>query len=514
MEPNRKPATQPPSVHLATLTRVSAPGRARSVSAHALGGARHAPAVPALTAVLRAEEESLDLRCDCALALGQIGEAEAVNALAAVIHDRLADGGDLLVHSAQALGETGAAPTDLMARAVAALRDPGQDLDLRCNCALVLEYVGGPQQMGPLAEILLDPGEAAALRECCALAMTVGGTDAIEPLRTILADPGQEERLRRYCADSLMWIGGPKAQQALLERVTDSSDTDAVRGHCALCLEDLAGEEAVQPMTGVILDLKEPATVRRASLRTLAHTGRATVELLTLVLDDRTQPDVLRMGCPAPLAEAGASVAMEPLGAILTDADEPTPLRWMCASALSSLPGGAVVGPFVAALNDRTLCDLCDPDLSAMAAYFCPRGLIARTLERIGGDESMAALSAVLLDADDAEHVRVDCVGGLVRLTDAFDILARVLKHDSPTLELDQEIVRHIVASPALDWTRAASDDELLRRIVQVLNLDQAPVEAAAQAISAVARRCADSDRAPHFHELQRLTRSALDGAR
>jgi HEAT repeat protein len=241
-------------------------------------------------------------RRDAAKALGEIGDAIAMEPLIAALKDPKRDVRDAAV---EAIGKIGGDP-----RAVAAFVEPlrngnsiareeaasafgkirhksgvellvpalkDEDCFVRQSAAASLGKISDPAAVEGLAQTLKD--EDKEVRQAAAIALgEIGGTAAVEPLVQSLKDESVMVRYRTV--ESLGKIGGPGAVDALIEALKDGGWISPpagkgkppnkkvwVRQKAIEVLADMGDSKAVAPITEALNDKQE--VIRQAAQKAL-----------------------------------------------------------------------------------------------------------------------------------------------------------------------------------------------------------------------------------------------------
>ena len=137
------------------------------------------------------------VRRDAAVALGQIGDAEAVEPLVAGLRD---DNPSVRLAAAEALGRIGDAGA--LVPLIAALKSPA--VDIRKAAAESLGQIGDAGSLGPLTAALRDASWS--VRRAAAEALgKIGDAGAVEALKVAFED--LDSNVRRAAADALAALG-------------------------------------------------------------------------------------------------------------------------------------------------------------------------------------------------------------------------------------------------------------------------------------------------------------------
>jgi HEAT repeat protein len=320
----------------------------RTDAAKALGEIGDAQAVASLVAVL--EDKNLTLRTAAIKALGQIGGSQAVKLLIIALGD---SSRDVCSAAGEALVTIGAPAVEML---IAALKDgdmrwavirvleamdwqPGQDESGAAYWAAKEEWsrcgeIGAPAIEPLIAALDGYRGGPRGVTE----ALGKIGAPAVEPVAAALKDGDPD--LRRAAAKALGEIGAP-AFEPLAVALKDSDSR--VRQAAAKALGKM-GTPAVEPLTAALGD--KGKGVRSAAARALGKIGTPAFESLTAALKD-SDSDV-RQAATRALGEIGVP-AFEPLTAALNDSN--SDVRQAAAKALGKI-GTPAVEPLTAALKD------------------------------------------------------------------------------------------------------------------------------------------------------------------
>jgi HEAT repeat protein len=137
------------------------------------------------------------VRRDAAAALGQIGDADAVEPLIAGLQD---DNPSVRRAAAEALGQIG--DVSALGPLIAALKSPA--VDVRKTAAEALGQIGDAGSLGPLLAALKDASWS--VRRAAAESLgQIGDADAVEPLKVAFED--QDSNVRRAAGAALAALG-------------------------------------------------------------------------------------------------------------------------------------------------------------------------------------------------------------------------------------------------------------------------------------------------------------------
>jgi HEAT repeat protein len=276
-------------------------------------------AVDALIAAF--EEESVQVRCGAAEALGEIGDARAIPALCMVLNDESKVVRDTIADALVRFGAAAYAPLLKVLQ--------GKNGNGRAAAAVALGKLGNPDAVDALLEALQDQNVQTRATVAKALG-ALGDRKAVEALVIALKDKKKEAR--EAAAAALVQIGAPApsslvsllrdeeestrrtAANILRETKFETKDDDArawylcSQGEWDKCLE--LGAQAVEPLLLALQDSE--AAIRKEAARTLGRIGDArSVEPLVAALKD-TSVDVRQEACLA-LGEIGATAAVDAL---------------------------------------------------------------------------------------------------------------------------------------------------------------------------------------------------------
>jgi HEAT repeat protein len=335
--------------------------KVRKAAAEALGEIGDAQAVEPLIAALQDEDRSMRWRA--AEALGEIGGAQAVEPLIAALQD---EDRSMRWRAAEALDdvsqrldefepiwessepETKAAywvakkewnkcvkiGTPAVKPLIAALKD--KDENVRKQAAYALGKIGDAQAVEPLSAALED-NDARVRRGAAEALRKIGDAQAVEPLIAALKD--NDARVRKNAAEALGELGGAQAVEPLIAALKDKDAN--VRWQVAYALGEIGGAQAVEPLIAALKD--KVGSVRWRAAEALGE------ESLIAALEDNDAR--VRRGAAEALGNLGGAQAVEPLIAALKDKDEN--VRWRAAEALGNLGGAQAVEPLIAALKDK-----------------------------------------------------------------------------------------------------------------------------------------------------------------
>lgn len=365
-----------------------------------------------------------DVRWDAAALLGQLGGAEAAEALIKALKSSHED---VAWAAAAALERIGGE------QAAAALMRAVKDREglVRERAIEALGEVGAPDAINLLIEALGEDEDG--VRECAVEALgKIRDERAIGPLVEALAD----QRLSWLAKIALTTIGGEKTIRSLTEALT-SEDRD-MRWSAATLIADIGGESAVKALMGALK--LEHRDVRRAAIRALGdlHEGTAVESLVQALYDEDWEVVAHAAGA---LAQIGTPAAVEAL--LETMKLEDTPPRKSAIDALATVNDARVLDALLGALPD--------PDWSVRASA-------VRALGRIGGEGVVAPLIHALEDAE--EFVRQLAAEALLATGDERAVAALMI-----ALKDSASSVR-AAAARALGKFKATQAVELLTKLL------------------------------------------------
>jgi HEAT repeat protein len=231
-------------------------------AARALGEIGDARAVEPLIKALGDEDE--DVCMNAAEALGEIGDTRAVGPLIKNLSARtfgrssINDTKTSQLSATWALADIGVAAVEPLIKALG-----DEDDDVRWLAADALGEIGDERAVEPLIKALRDDNV-----HCAAEALgNIGDVRAVEPLIKALED--EEWRVRYYAARALIIIMDARAVEPLIGALED--ETWAVRGNAAYALGEIGDARAVEPLIKVLGD--ESDEVRDAAKEALKKLG-------------------------------------------------------------------------------------------------------------------------------------------------------------------------------------------------------------------------------------------------
>lgn len=461
-------------------------------AAVALGQVGGAEAVPPLIAVLNDPDPAV--RQASVWALGRLGDTRALEPLIG----RLAYDESPEVHDGamDALHAFGPAAVEALIAALYA-----QDVDVREAAARALGRLGDARAVDSLTALLPEsPGLFQKVNIAAAEALgRLGDARAVEPLTAALqATSFRTKEIGRASAEALGHLGGPRAIESLVTALTNVDDSD-VRDACVDALVEI-GSPAVEALIGAVQD--DRGLARYYATETLGRIGdpRA-VELLTQMLHDDVgfSDEVVtalgQIGDPravGPLAERlrteavrwvgfehQAPILMAALGRLGVPAVEPLIealhvegahrghefADHYLAEALGRL-GVPAVEPLIEALHD--------PDAFV-------RCVAAEALGRLGDTRALPALLAGQADAD--ELVGATAAGAVRSLghASAFDPRQAALRDTvEPLLGVlyDSCLARKPYWYTESDWLRDRGNEHAFDELVAVMERSATEMDA------------------------------------
>lgn len=252
-------------------------GRTRPVEAlllTALGRIGDPSGLPTLLEAL--EEKDLDIRRAAALALGDLGDRAAVNALVEILdkdnddqsrgfaaialgrlggetaRDALRRGfavkGSRTVKSFSALGLGLLGDRGSSAELLKLLNQRSED-DLRGSAAIALGLLEEPRAVEPLLKIVENRGSNADFRGYCAIALGMIRAEGVfdRLVKMLHDDPDKVDLWRRALCLGVGLFHDARAGEPLVKVLVDDS-RDIVREHAALALNLCRGRGAIEPL--------------------------------------------------------------------------------------------------------------------------------------------------------------------------------------------------------------------------------------------------------------------------
>jgi HEAT repeat protein/phage terminase Nu1 subunit (DNA packaging protein) len=399
----------------------------RRQAAVALGEIGNAQAVAALIAALHYLD--YDVRGQTAVALGKIGNAQAVAALIAVLNhsDR-----NVRRQAVVALGKID--NSQAVAALIAALHY--SDYDLRGEAAVALGKIGNPQAVAALIAVLKH-SDSDVRRWAVQALGEIGNAQAVAALIAALHYSDYDVKWR--AAMALGEIGNPQAVAALIAALNYSNYD--VKWRAARALGEIGNPQAVAALIAALNDSEWE--VRYWALLALGRIGNAqSVDAFITALND---PDSsVRWLAARALGEIGNAQSVNALITALNDPD--SSVRYWVAIALGQLSNAQAVDALIAALND--------PDTSV-------RWLAAKALGKIGNAQAVDALIAALNDSDTGVRMGAAVALGKIGNPQAVDALIAALS-DSYT---------------SVGWEAAGAlgeigTSEVLKKLIQLPKID------------------------------------------
>ena len=356
----------------------------RAEAAKALGRIGSPEAVEPLIAVLKAPEaENWSVHHAAVLALGAIGDARAVDAVAAKLSSHEPS---VRLAAATALSQLGPRALEALTQAIGDLRHPGWDAAVR-GLAASEDEAAMAKVVAVLAEPKLTLEQKAAAAEAVMLNPSPRYTAGVIAIYRNL--PGRPrtteerelvEKTRQNCLHAMGAIGDPESLDILIAEARDD------RSH-----------------TGQI------------ARNGLAEVARAHPEKVTAALQSGS--DSVRRGLVAIVARMDTPASRQALLQATGDRDPQVVVQ--AVEALTALGEPRAIPPLRQLLARSTAGGRGDDEIAAAAA---------RGLGRLGDRESLPALRA--LAADKSSPVRGSAIEALGQLKDgeSVDLLISVLK--------------------------------------------------------------------------------------
>ena len=296
--------------------------------------------------IARLKDQSWQVRSNAAEALGQLGDAHAVDPLIACLKD---ENWNVQIAAAHALVKMG---KPVVEQLIACLKDQQSEE----SAAEALGELGDARAVEPLITCLHDYD--GVLRGYAIRALgKLGDARAVEPLIVCLKD----QQWSSSAAEALSKMGKPAVEPLIaclkdqnvvprfgaIKALGQLGDARAVEPLIA-CLKDQRGIDARQ--TGWSADFlqQELDYLRHVAAEALGKLGKAAFDPLIACLKERDA--LLRSGAAEALGKTGDARAVKPLITCLKDTD--WQVRSQAAEALGSLGGDKVSSILVKALPD------------------------------------------------------------------------------------------------------------------------------------------------------------------
>ena len=295
------------------------------------------PAIGSLVIALR--HQDANVRLGAATALGEIGSAQALDALEVALTDHNVA---VCVATVVALGKIGD-PTS-----VASLLFVAEGLAEAQVRQAVADALGrmGASALEPLVSTLQKG--APRMREAAVRALgQAGASGAVESLIAALRDP--DEQVRRFAARSLGEIGDAGAVDRLVSAL-EEDESLYVAEAAAVALGKI-GSSSIKGLAALLRNPRARDSVRRSAAEALGGIrDPAAVQPLIGALDDRDQD--VRLAAIDGLGVLGDMRALKPLLAALRDRNW-ADTRKAAASAIGRIGSAGAIRPLVAALSDE-----------------------------------------------------------------------------------------------------------------------------------------------------------------
>jgi HEAT repeat protein len=310
---------------------------ARCRATEALGQIGNSQAVDALITALK--YPSSEVRFTAVKVLGQIANTKAVNALI-----------DALRHSDEnvrymAANFLGRIPNAKAEDAlIAILNDPDSYGDFRYTVAAVLGWIGNLQAVDVLIDALKHSDENVKITAIEDLAH-VGNVKAKDALIAVLNDSDTNEDIRYRTAVVLGEIGNAQAVDVLIAALNQD---DGAGYTAAMVLGKIGNSQAVDAL---ITALKHPnRKVRYAAVTVLGRLGNAKAEdALIAVLNDSDSDEGVRYTAAAVLGQSGIVQEVDTLIAALNYSDNF--VKYMAIKALGQIGNAQAADVLISELN-------------------------------------------------------------------------------------------------------------------------------------------------------------------
>ena len=369
-------------------------GRIRRRAALAVGRVGMAESVPALAALL-ADEKDPEVRQMAAFALGLIGQASAAAALIATLSDAepLVQG-----RAAEALGAIAHKPA---ASAIAAMIATHVAADVLVG--IVPDDMGFPKS--PQVE---------AVRLGMYALVRLGAYDA---LASSLVDATGQPRSRWWpVAYAFQRLGDPKAAPILLALL--QGDGQLTRAFAARGLGVIKEPSAAVPLLTIAANAAEPQAVRIQAIRAVAAIGdvRGATVFATIITTPKVDPN-LQLEAVTALGVLHTPTATDLLIDLAT-----APWASIRAAALTAL-ARTDADTFLSAISGL------DPD-----AHWSVRAALATAVGGLGRERAEAPLTSMLRDTDQRAIPSVLDALVKVRAANAATVMAERLTSDDPVV--------------------------------------------------------------------------------
>lgn len=297
------------------------------------------------------DDPDAKVRQFAAVALGRIGDASAVEGLAAAIND--ADVG-VRLNVVRALGTLGE-PT-VVGLLIQKLKNNKEDDEVQAMAARALGQMRAREALNPLFNSLNRKSLSISTESAMALAR-LGAPAMLRLLEALRNDKKHYQRRRRASAHALGWMVGrgylgdnPHAITAAMESLVAESGSlePTVREEVAQALGTTNDIRALEPLTiGLLYDV---SSVRRSSvkaLKELASAGKIPMSAAVdpLIQATADQDEDVRRDAIAALGYTGHPRAIETLFLLMEDAADDHEQRYRALLALGHTRSEAVVKP-------------------------------------------------------------------------------------------------------------------------------------------------------------------------
>jgi HEAT repeat protein len=307
------------------------------------------------------DDSDTDVRGQAAIALGNIGNAQAVDALIAALN--------------------------------------GSKSGVRRRAAEALAEIGSSQAVEALISAF-NKNQDNYIGEDAAYALgQIVSSEALEAILSILDDERADPYFRASAAEALGNIGSSQAVEALISALED--DTSSLRDMVIYALGNTGSSQAIEPL--ILAVSHESSVTRQMAVMALGQIGNSqAVEALISALSDE---DISVKGAAAEALERIGSVqAIEALISAFNNED-----NWVRKEAVGTL-----------GQHDSELEEV----VSSLNNHRCSasKGAVVRAIGRLGNSQSFGALSKALKDSD--HYVRSQAVLALAEIGSPLGIQA------------------------------------------------------------------------------------------
>ena len=373
-------------------------------------------------------DEDEDVKWNAAYALGEIGNALAVDALIAALKEDN-DSYVKMNAASYALAEIG---NDKAVNALIAALKENKDSRVRGGAAYALGEIGNALAVNALIVAALEDNHSNVRISAARALVKMGNDKAVDVLIAALEEDNDSE-VKEDAARALGAIGNDKAVDALIAALEEDKDS-LVKITVAYALAGIGNDKAVDVLIAVLEENKDSGVKKDAAYALGAIGNDKAVNALIVALKENKDSGV-KGGAAYALGVIGNALAVDVLIAALEE-DKDSFVKRNAARALVKIGNALAVNALIAALEEDK-----DSEVKIIVAYAIAvlekdedslvKITVAKALAKIGNDKAVDALIAAL-EKDEDSFVKITVAYALAKIGNdkAVDVLIAVLLED------------------------------------------------------------------------------------